>query len=577
MTKEKNAASGGSSGMLDRIIAEIVQQKKGLDSAALEETRQKRNGKPLSSWVVQKGWMTEEDLLTELAVRIGVPYWKNLEAKGLESSLVSRVPIAFAKRNGIVPVKLEEEVLTAATSDPLNYEALDDLRLILGCREVRAVLSSEQEVLRAINRFYERSGETPEEMIQSLDTESSDRILHELEEAEDLLEVSDEAPVIRLVNLILFQAVKERASDIHIEPFQKELKVRYRIDGILYNRLSPPKRYQPAIVSRLKVMAKLDIAEKRLPQDGRIPIKIADKDIDIRVSVIPTTFGERIVLRLLNKSSAHFGLEEVGLSPEHLKVLEELIQRPNGILFVTGPTGSGKTTTLYAALSRINSSDKNIVTIEDPVEYQLFGIAQIQVNAKIGLTFASGLRSILRHDPDVVLVGEVRDPETAEIAIQAAMTGHLVFSTLHTNDAASAVTRLLDMGIEPFRIASVVRAVAAQRLVRVLCPDCKEAYSAEAEILRDTGVLPAELRGRRIYRAKGCPACAGTGYRGRTGVYEIMLVSEAIRQLIMRKADSATIARQAREEGMKMLRHDGAEKVLAGVTALEELVRVSQE
>jgi len=432
-------------------------------------------------------------------------------------------------------------------------------------------------VLRAINLFYERSGETPEEMVQSLDAESSDRILHELEETEDLLEVSDEAPVIRLVNLILFQGVKERASDIHIEPFQKELKIRYRIDGILYNRLNPPKRYQAAIVSRLKVMAKLDIAEKRLPQDGRLPIKIADRDIDIRVSVIPTTFGERIVLRLLNKSSAHFGLQEIGLSPGHLKVLEELIQRPNGILLVTGPTGSGKTTTLYAALSRINSSDKNIVTIEDPVEYQLFGIAQIQVNPKIGLTFAHGLRSILRHDPDVVLVGEVRDPETAEIAIQAAMTGHLVFSTLHTNDAASAMTRLLDMGIEPFRIASVVRAIAAQRLVRVLCPDCKEAFSPPPEILRDTGILPARLGGRVIYRAKGCPACAGTGYRGRTGIYEIMLVSEPIRHLIMRKADSATIARQALEEGMKTLREDGAEKVLAGITALEELVRVTQE
>ncbi|NWF56707.1 MAG: type II secretion system ATPase GspE [Syntrophaceae bacterium] len=562
---------------IDRIIAEILQHGKGIDSATLEEGRQKRNGKPLSSWVVQKGWMTEEDLLSEVAAKIGVPYWKDLEAKGLESSLVSRVPLAFAKRNGIVPIRLEEEVLTAATSDPLNHEALDDLRLILGCREVRPVLSSEQEVLRAIHRFYERSGETPQEMIQSLDTESSDRILHELEETEDLLEVSDEAPVIRLVNLMLFQAVKERASDIHIEPFQKELKVRYRIDGILYNRLTPPRRYHAAIVSRLKVMAKLDIAEKRLPQDGRIPIKIADKDIDIRVSVIPTTFGERIVLRLLNKSGAHFGLGEIGLSPDHLRVLEDLIQRPNGILFVTGPTGSGKTTTLYAALSRINSADKNIVTIEDPVEYQLFGIAQIQVNPRIGLTFAHGLRSILRHDPDVVLVGEVRDPETAEIAIQAAMTGHLVFSTLHTNDAASAVTRLLDMGIEPFRIASVVRAVAAQRLVRVLCPDCKEAFSPEAEVLKGPGIPPARLRDRPIYRAKGCPACAGTGYRGRTGVYEIMLVSERIRHLIMKKADSATIGRQALEEGMKTLREDGAEKVLCGVTTLEELARVTQE
>jgi general secretion pathway protein E len=383
--------------------------------------------------------------------------------------------------------------------------------------------------------------------------------------------------VIRLVNLIFFQAVKERASDIHIEPFQKELKVRYRIDGILYNRLSPPKRYQPAIVSRLKVMAKLDIAEKRLPQDGRIPIKVADKDIDIRVSIIPTSFGERVVLRLLDKSSVHLGLEEIGLFPEHLKTLEELIRRPNGILFVTGPTGSGKTTTLYAALSRINSSDKNIVTIEDPVEYQLFGIAQIQVNPKIGLTFAHGLRSILRHDPDVILVGEVRDVETAEIAIQAAMTGHLVFSTLHTNDAASAITRLIDMGIEPFRIASVVRAIVAQRLVRVLCPECKQTYDPEPEALRDAGIHPARIRGKAVYRGKGCPACAGTGYRGRTGIYETLSVSEPIRQLIMRKADSTTIAQKALEEGMKALRDDGAEKVLAGITTLEELIRVTQE
>jgi general secretion pathway protein E len=472
---------------------------------------------------------------------------------------------------------MEGGTLTAAAADPLNQEALDDLRLILGCRDIRVVLSSEREVGRAINRFYEQGADTPEEMIQSLDAESSDRILHELEETEDLLEASDEAPVIRLVNLVLFQAVKERASDIHIEPFQKELKVRYRIDGILYNRLSPPRRYQPAIVSRLKVMAKLDIAEKRLPQDGRIPVKIADRDIDIRVSIIPTSFGERVVLRLLDKNSAHFGLEEIGLSPDHLKTLEELIRRPNGILFVTGPTGSGKTTTLYAALSRINSPDKNIVTIEDPVEYQLFGIAQIQVNPKIGLTFAHGLRSILRHDPDVILVGEVRDVETAEIAIQAAMTGHLVFSTLHTNDAASAVTRLIDMGIEPFRIASVIRAIAAQRLVRVLCPECREEYTPEPEALRDAGLDPAGVQGRKVFRGRGCPSCAGTGYRGRTAIYEILRVSETIRQLIMKKADSATIARHALEEGMKSLRGDGAEKVLAGVTTLEELARVTQE
>jgi len=414
-------------------------------------------------------------------------------------------------------------------------------------------------------------------MIQSMDTESSERILHELEETEDLLDVSDEAPVIKLVNLILFQAVKERASDIHIEPFQKELIVRYRIDGILYQRLSPPKRYQSAIVSRLKVMAKLDIAEKRLPQDGRIPIKIADKDIDIRVSIIPTTFGERVVLRLLDKSSILLGLEEIGLSPAQLHTVDDLIHRSNGILFVTGPTGSGKTTTLYAALSRINSPDKNIITIEDPVEYQLWGIGQIQVNPKIGLTFAQGLRSVLRHDPDVILVGEVRDTETAEIAIQAALTGHLVFSTLHTNDAASAATRLLDMGVEPFLVASVVRAIVAQRLVRVICPECKEGYPPNGEALREIGISSFQLEGGVVYRGRGCPACSETGYRGRSGIYEMLIVSDAIRHLIMEKADSTSICRQAVEEGMKTLREDGAQKVIAGLTTLEEVVRVTQE
>jgi general secretion pathway protein E len=565
--------------MLDKIIAEIIQEQKGFSPQACEELgqAQREKGKSLASFLIEKGFMDEEDLLTTLATKLRVPYCRDLEAEGLDPALVPKVPVAFSKKHKVVPLKMEDGILTVATLDPLNYEPLDDLRVMLGCREVRAVLSSEGEVLRAINRFYEQSADTPEEMIQSMDAESSNRLLHELEETEDLLDVSDEAPVIKLVNLILFQAVKERASDIHIEPFQKELKVRYRIDGILYQRLNPPKRYQPAIVSRLKVMAKLDIAEKRLPQDGRIPIKIADKDIDIRVSIIPTTFGERVVLRLLDKSSVLFGMEEIGLSSDQLQILDHLIQRPNGILLATGPTGSGKTTTLYAALSRINSPDKNIITIEDPVEYQLWGIGQIQVNPKIGLTFANGLRSVLRHDPDVILVGEIRDAETAEIAIQAALTGHLVFSTLHTNDAASAATRLVDMGIEPFLVSSVVRAIVAQRLIRVICPECKVGYPCEAEALREVGIVPAQLEGGMVYRGKGCPACSETGYRGRTGIYEMLIVSEAIRHLIMKKADSTSICRQAVEEGMKTLRDDGAQKVMAGVTTLEEVVRVTQE
>ena len=565
--------------MLDKIIAEIIQEKKGSSPEAIAELLQGQveKGKSLASFLIQKEVMEEEDLLKALAAKLRIPYIKNLEAEGLDPSLISKLPIAFSKKHKVVPVKMEDGVLTVATLDPLNYEPLDDLRLILGCREVRVVLSREREVLQAINRFYEQSADTPEEMIQSLDTEISDRLLQELEETQDLLDVSDEAPVIKLVNLILFQAVKERASDIHIEPFQKELKVRYRIDGILYQRLNPPKRYQSAIISRLKVMAKLDIAEKRLPQDGRIPIKIADKDIDIRVSIVPTTFGERVVLRLLDKSSAHFGVEEIGLSRDMLQNLEDLINRPNGMLLVTGPTGSGKTTTLYASLSRINTPDKNIITIEDPVEYQLWGIGQIQVNPKIGLTFAHGLRSVLRHDPDVILVGEIRDAETAEIAIQSSLTGHLVFSTLHTNDAASAVTRLVDMGIEPFLVASVIRAILAQRLIRVICPECKEGYIPEAEALREIGIVPSQLERKMVYQGKGCPACSETGYRGRTGIYEMLIVSEAIRHLIMKKADSTSICRKAIEEGMKTLREDGARKVVAGVTTLEEVVRVTRE
>jgi general secretion pathway protein E len=563
--------------MLDPIVARWAQEKKGIQPEELETFMGAQKGKPLGSILVEKGVVTEEELLFGLSDQLHVPYVQNLDAQGLDPHLVSKVPIAFSKKYKVVPVKMDEGVLTVATVDPLQYEPLDDLRLILGAREMRVVLSSEREVFQAISRFYEQGTDTPEEMIQTMDAETSDRLLHELEETEDLLDVSDEAPVIKLVNLILFQAVKERASDIHIEPFQMELKVRYRIDGLLYHRFNPPKKYQPAIVSRLKVMAKLDIAEKRLPQDGRIPIKIADKDIDIRVSIIPTHFGERVVLRLLDKSNVLLGMEEIGLSTEQLKSLDDLIHRSNGILLVTGPTGSGKTTTLYSALNRINSPDKNIITIEDPVEYQLLGIGQIQVNPKIGLTFAHGLRSVLRHDPDVILVGEIRDRETAEIAIQAALTGHLVFSTLHTNDAGGAVTRLIDMGVEPFLVASVVRAIIAQRLIRVICPECKEGFTPSPRALEELGISPVQLDRQTIYRGKGCPACSETGYRGRSGIYEMLIISDSIRPLIMEKADSTTISRQAIREGMRTLREDGARKVMAGLTTLEEVVRVTQE
>ncbi|HEY8370360.1 MAG TPA: type II secretion system ATPase GspE, partial [Thermodesulfobacteriota bacterium] len=378
-------------------------------------------------------------------------------------------------------------------------------------------------------------------------------------------------------NSLLFQAVKARASDIHVEPYERELVVRFRIDGVLYNVLNPPKRFQSSILSRIKVMGGLNIAEKRLPQDGRIRIKIAGKDVDIRLSVVPTAFGERAVMRLLDKGSHILDLADIGLAEDHLDKLARLIKRPNGIILVTGPTGSGKTTTLYAALSRINSPDKNIITVEDPIEYQIRGIGQIQVNPKIDLTFANGLRSILRQDPDVIMVGEIRDTETAEIAIQASLTGHLVFSTLHTNDAPGAVTRLIDMGIEPFLVSSSVIAIMAQRLVRHVCTACREFYMPTEAELVDLGLDPSRVPAQGFARGRGCEACMRTGYRGRSGIYELMLVDSGVRDLVMKNADAATIRNYAISKGMRTLREDGIRKLLAGQTTVEEVLRVTQE
>jgi general secretion pathway protein E len=376
---------------------------------------------------------------------------------------------------------------------------------------------------------------------------------------------------------MLSQAVKARASDIHVEPFQNRLKIRYRVDGILYDKLSPPKRIHSTLVSRIKIMAKLNIAEKRLPQDGRIEIKIGNQNVDIRVSTLPTTFGERVVMRLLDKTSVLLQLSDLGMPDERLRVIDELIRTPHGIILVTGPTGSGKTTTLYAALTTINNPDINIITIEDPVEYQIEGIGQIQVNPKIGLTFANGLRSIVRQDPDVILVGEIRDLETVEIAIQSALTGHLVFSTLHTNDSASAVTRLIDMGTEPFLVSSSVIAIMAQRLVRVICSYCKVPFTPDEESLETIGITPEMLDGRPIYRGEGCPACLQTGYLGRRGIFELMMMDDQVKNIMLKTSDAHVIKREAIQHGMTTLRQDGAQKVLEGVTTIEEVFRVTQQ
>jgi len=438
------------------------------------------------------------------------------------------------------------------------------------------VLAPEGAILSAISTAYDLGRDSAQEFIQIMNGDSADSIISEIEETADLLDDTSDAPIIKLVNLVLAQAIKDRASDIHIEPYAASLKIRYRIDGMLYNLLNLPRRIQSPLVSRIKIMAKLNIAEKRLPQDGRIEVKIGEKNVDIRVSVIPTAFGERVVLRLLDKSQSILTLADLGLDDAKIRQFDRLIKSPYGIVLVTGPTGSGKTTSLYAALSKINSPEINIITIEDPIEYQIEGIGQIQVNPKIDLTFATGLRSIVRQDPDVILVGEIRDRETAEIAIQSSLTGHLVFSTLHTNDAASAVTRLIDMGIEPFLVASSVIAIVAQRLVRVLCPRCKEAYTPDAESLVDAGISRSALDGRPIYRRKGCNACMNTGYRGRTGIFEIMIMDEGVKRLILKTSDSNQINDEAVRNGMSTLVQDGARKVLEGVTTIEEVLRVTR-
>ncbi|HET9035605.1 MAG TPA: type II secretion system ATPase GspE, partial [Myxococcaceae bacterium] len=456
---------------------------------------------------------------------------------------------------------------------------LDHARMLLQ-RNVSPHVATGAVIVDAINGVYDRAVNEAEQLVGEMEAQDLQSLAHELEEPQDLLDTDDEAPIIRLVNSLLFRAAKERASDIHIEPMERELLVRFRIDGVLQEIIKPPKRYQNSIVSRVKVMGQLNIAEKRLPQDGRIRIKLAGRDIDIRLSTIPCTFGERIVMRLLDKTTTLLDFQDVGMGADTMHAMDQVIRRSHGIILVTGPTGSGKTTTLYAALSRINTPDLNILTVEDPVEYQIRGISQMAINPKIGLTFAAGLRSFLRQDPDVIMVGEIRDRETAEIAIQASLTGHLVFSTVHTNDAASAITRLVDMGVEPFLVASSLMALMAQRLVRRVCHQCREAYRPTAEELKEVGLTPegvARAGNPTIYRAKGCDACAGTGYRGRTGSYELLMVDDDIRQLTLKNVDSSTIKRSGVQKGMLTLLDDGARKVLAGETTLAEVLSVTQE
>ncbi|MGE5894882.1 MAG: type II secretion system ATPase GspE [bacterium] len=488
----------------------------------------------------------------------------------VELSLLKEIPMVFCRENLLLPMRIEDGHLKAAVADENGIFALRELaeKFTLLPRPLmvdRAVL------VESINRFYSQIG-SAEEVMQNIAGEDLSSVANEFEAPKDLLELTEDAPIIRLLNALLQQAVKERASDIHIEPYETELDVRMRVDGILNTVIRPPKIIQDALISRIKIMANLDIAEKRLPQDGRIKILVGGRDVDIRVSVIPTVFGERAVLRLLDRRQGVISLSDLGFSAERKQAFNELLSKPNGIVLVTGPTGSGKTTTLYAALNSIYTVEKNIITVEDPVEYQLRGIGQIQVNPAIGLTFAAGLRSILRQDPDVIMVGEIRDMETAEIAIHASLTGHLVLSTLHTNDAASAVTRLLDMGVEPFLVASSLLGVLAQRLVRVVCPSCKSEYPIDES---EKGYFTSPSG--KLFRGTGCVKCKETGFLGRTGIFELMVIDTEIRAMIARKADANTIKEAAAKNGMVTLRMDGLQKVQEGTTTIGEVLRVTQK
>lgn len=491
-----------------------------------------------------------------------------------DPEVVRRLPLAWLRKHLIVPIRRSDGSLALALVNITDWLFARELFLLIGERPIQPVLTTEQAITSIINKIFEEDSGKTETMDEVLGQDDDKDVGLSDDAVEDLLaDSSDDAPFIRLVNMILAQAVRSGASDIHIEPYRDISKIRFRLDGVLYDRHTLKKSHHAALVSRIKVMAKLNIAEKRLPQDGRIAITLGGRQAGLRVSTLPTSFGERLVLRLLEKNERVLSLPELGLGQEDFQLMHRLVNSSHGIVLVTGPTGSGKTTTLYAILQEIASPERNILTIEDPVEYELDGVSQMQVNPKIGLTFASGLRSIVRQDPDVILIGEIRDSETASIAVQSALTGHLVFSTLHTNDAPGAVTRLFDMGVEPFLLSSVLRGVIAQRLVRVLCTHCKKPYSpsmAEQNSLKEIS-MPHD---QPLYAAVGCPECMGTGYKGRMALYEIMPISDDIRQLIVDRNDAQTIADQAIHEGMRTLRHDGLLKVASGFTSLPEVERV---
>ena len=551
-----------------------------LDEEQLEQAleAQRETGWPLDKVLLSKGLLTEHDLLKAMSQSLSMEYVETLGSAVVPPSFVEKVPVQFARNYYLVGLDQQNGAMRVATASPFDAYPMDDLAAMLGL-ELEPVLAPRTEITSLINKAYRNKQDIVEESIGEFEDEDLESLAEELGDSEDILDVANKAPIIKLVNMLFFQALKMRASDIHLQPFEDRLQVRYRIDGILYDMEAIPKKIQDAVTSRIKVQGKLDIAERRLPQDGRSSLKLGDSEVDVRISVVPTNYGERIVMRLLDKSARLYELEEIGLLGDNLEVVDNFIHYTHGIIFVSGPTGSGKTTTLYSCLTRINSVKLNVMTIEDPIEYHLPAISQIQVNEKKGLTFASGLRSLLRQDPDIMMVGEVRDSETARIAIQSAQTGHLVFSTIHTNDACTVMTRLLDIGIEPYLVASSVLVAIAQRLVRQICPECRETFVPDPQDLKhlaELNINPDQLPDGRLSRGKGCGSCFGSGYQGRTGIYEILPVDESVREMIVERASANRIKREAFKRGFRTLRMDGADKVVRGMTTMDEVLRVTQ-
>lgn len=561
--------------MLRKKIGEILIDLHVITPQQLQECldEQKISGRLIGQILLEHKFITKDDLGNALAQQVSLPFIDRITEQMADPALLGKVPLKFLRQHMVIPVVYQDQK-TIVTANPRDLQPLDDLALLMG-GDVSYAVSTDALINDAINKYYPL--ETSREMMEEL-KEGEEKELElgaEPLEEKDIMEMANDAPIVKLVNHVIFAAVKESASDIHIEPFEKELRIRYRIDGNMYQRVIPPKRYQSAIISRIKIMSNLNIAEKRIPQDGRIQLKVADKAIDIRVSILPSNFGERVVMRLLDKSKGVVALEKLNMSERDFHVLSRTIYRPNGIVLVSGPTGSGKTTTLYSILSKLNEPDVNIITVEDPVEYTISGISQVQVHEKVGLTFASALRSILRQDPDVVLIGEIRDKETAQIATQASLTGHLVLSTIHTNSAPATITRLLDMGIEPFLIASTLVCVISQRLVRRLCPKCKEQYQPDKEMLGRIGLTLQTAQEITFYKPVGCDECLSTGYKGRLPVFEVMEVTDKVARLIVQRADASIIMQEAISSGMTQLGTDGLRNVKAGLTSIEEVLTVA--